>query len=85
MWLKWLEANVAARPAPVLAEEAPAPWFTVVFDREGYSPAWFEELWDKRIAILTYHKYSGESWPEEGFAAHSVALSGGGTVTLQLT
>jgi len=27
-----------------------------VFDREGYSPVFFKEMWDKRIACYTYRK-----------------------------
>ena len=30
-----------------------ADWFTMVFDREGYSPELFQSLWQKRIAIRT--------------------------------
>ena len=72
------EAHVAKTPEQErrLAEDARAPWFTVVFDREGYSPELFQSLWQKRIAILTYHKFprtNGEGkssppsvspWPE---------------------
>ena len=80
--IPWLEANVAPRPEPPQSEDA--PWFTIVFDREGYSPAWFQQLWEKRIAVLTYHKYPDENWAEGEFAAHSVTLSGGETVTMKL-
>jgi hypothetical protein len=84
--IPWLEANVALPPEPEqrLQEDARVPRFTVVFDREGYSPAWFGELWEKRVAVLTYHKYPGENWPGEEFAAHRVPLAGGETVTMQL-
>jgi hypothetical protein len=34
-----------------------AQWFTVVFDREGYSAEFFAQLLEKRIAVLTYHKF----------------------------
>ena len=81
--IPWLEAHVA-RPEPPLPDDGRAPWFTVVFDREGYSPGWFEELWAKRIAVLTYHKYPDEDWPDGEFTAHSVPLSGGETVSLKL-
>ena len=36
----------------------------VIFDREGYSPAWIKELWEQRIACHTYRKYPGEEWAE---------------------
>jgi len=33
------------------------PLLTLVFDREGYSPAFFDRLWkEHRIAVLTYRK-----------------------------
>jgi len=58
--------------------------FTLVFDREGYSPDFFREMKDKRIAILTYHKFPGADWPQEEFAEHTVCLVGGEPVTLRL-
>ena len=67
-----------------LAEDPRAHWFTVVFDREGYSPELFAQLWEKRIAILTYHKFPQQDWRQEEFAPHSVQLTGGETVTMQL-
>jgi hypothetical protein len=84
--MPWLEANVVQTPQQQqrLAEDPRAPWFTVVFDREGYSPDWFEQMWQKRVAILTYHKFPQADWPREEFTAHSVPLAGGETVTLQL-
>lgn len=58
--------------------------FTLVFDREAYSPDFFREMKEKRIAILTYHKYPGQDWPRERFAEHPVRLAGGELVTLRL-
>ena len=29
--------------------------FTLVFDREGYSPEFFQSMWEARIACQTYH------------------------------
>ena len=37
--------------------------FTIVFDREGYSPKFFAKMKQSRIACLTYHKYPGEDQP----------------------
>ena len=84
--IPWLEASVAKTPeqAQRLAEDARAHWFTVVFDREGYSPELFEQMWRKRIAILTYHKFPKDDWRSEEFATHSVQLAGGETVTMKL-
>ena len=57
--IPWLEASVAKSPDQHqrLAEDARAHWFTIVFDREGYSPDLFEQMRQKRIAVLTYHKF----------------------------
>jgi hypothetical protein len=84
--IPWLEGSVPRTPEQErrLAEDARAHWFTIVFDREGYSPEFFEQMRKKRIAILTYHKFPQDDWRSEEFVAHSVELAGGETVTLQL-
>ena len=84
--IPWLEANVAKTPEQEqrLAEDPRAHWFTMVFDREGYSPELFEQMGKKRIAILSYHKFPGDDWRREEFATYSVTLAGGETVTMQL-
>ena len=56
----------------------------MVFDREGYSPELFEQMRNKRIAILSYHKFPQDDWRREEFTTHSVPLSGGEAVTIQL-
>lgn len=44
------------------------PVFTIIFDREGYEPAFFARLWNQhRIAIITYRKHVKESWGIEDF------------------
>jgi len=58
--------------------------FTLVFDREGYSPDFLKRMKAQRIACLTYHKFPGESWPEEDFCATRVRLANGEVVTLDL-
>jgi hypothetical protein len=55
--------------------------FTLVFDREAYSPELFAEMQGKRIAVVTYHKYPGEDWPEEEFSEQRVELGGGALVS----
>jgi hypothetical protein len=84
--IPWLEANVTKTPEQErrLAEEARAHWFTVVFDREGYSPDLFQYLGQKRIAIVTYHKFPQEPWRREEFTSHRVTLAGGETITMKL-
>lgn len=59
--------------------------FVLVFDREGYSPGFIKEMWQKhRIGCITYHKHPLGAWPEEEFATHSVKLSGGETTRMRL-
>ena len=60
------------------------PRATVVFDREGYSPEFFAELKAQNVAMLTYHKFPGEAWPEAEFGHHSVRLHSGELVTREL-
>lgn len=51
--------------------------FTVVVDREGYSPKFFFDLKKSRIACLTYHKFPEADWSAEEFSEHSVTLAQG--------
>jgi hypothetical protein len=78
-----LEKEVPHQPS---AEQlAGDPWlhrFTLVFDREGYSPAFFLKMKQQRIACLSYHKYPGEDWLQEEFAPREVELASGETVSL---
>lgn len=57
---------------------------TVIFDREGYSPALFARLRKKRIACITYRKNSGEAWPETEFSCRQVVLASGNVVEMRL-
>ena len=36
--------------------------FTLVCDRESYSPSYFKRLKAQRVACLIYHKHPGEKW-----------------------
>jgi transposase len=59
--------------------------FILVFDREGYSPAFFKQMWEKhRVSCITYHKYPDDAWPEEWFVEQEVVMPRGETVTLHL-
>src|SRR5438309_853463 len=84
--IPWLETSVPKSPEldKRLAEDPRVHWFTVVIDREGYSPDLFSHLWQKRIALLTYHKFPKDDWRAEEFSSHSVTLTGGETVTMNL-
>lgn len=82
----WLETNAPASGElqQRMRDEPRQHRFTLVFDREAYSPAFFAEMKLRRIAILSYHKYPGEDWPAEEFADCSVRLAGGEAVTMKL-
>jgi hypothetical protein len=59
--------------------------FTIVFDREGYSPVLFKEMWENhRIACITYHKYPKDDWPENLFAVTEVEMPAGERLTMKL-
>ncbi len=59
--------------------------FVMIFDREGYSPAFFKEMWQThRIACITYHKHPHEDWPVAEFLSTEVRLANGEVVTLDL-
>ncbi len=84
--IPWLETSAPKSPelGQRLADDPRAHWFTVVIDREGYSPDLFLYLWKKRIALLTYHKFPKDDWRLEEFSSYSVTLTGGETVTMKL-
>ncbi len=46
--------------------------FMLVYDREGYSPDFMLDMWEKRISTLTYNKYVPKDWPVEEFFEHEV-------------
>jgi hypothetical protein len=57
----------------------------LVFDREGYSPSFFDEMWrEHRISCMTYHKHPGDPWPEEWFTQHSVRMPSGEILDMKL-
>ena len=59
--------------------------FALVFDREGYSPAFFRQMWEKyRIACISYHKFPGDSWLQEWFETREVSMPNGERVTMKL-
>ena len=59
--------------------------FVLVFDREGYSPSFFQKMWHHhRIACLSYHKHPDEPWPLEWFSEQPVTMPSGEILTLAL-
>src|ERR1017187_81579 len=82
----WLEANVAVSPEHRQRMDADprVPRFTMIFDREGYSPELFEQLWERRIAVINYHRYPKEEWPAEESREETVEGVRGVEVQLKL-
>ena len=84
--IPWVEAH-----APVRAEhqrkmdaDELQPRFTLVFDREGYSPDLFAELQPRRIAVLCYHRYPRGDWEPQEFHEQTVKLVNGERVKMKL-
>jgi hypothetical protein len=80
-----LEADIPNQPGAEQLDADPLLHrFTVVFDREGYSPEFFAKMKKRRIACLTYHKYPGEDWPRDEFIATEVRMASGQQLTIRL-
>ena len=81
-----LLGDIPKQPTPQELQDNPHRCrFILVFDREGYSPAFFRKMWhNHRIACLTYHKHPAEAWPLEWFREQPVTLPNGEIVTLAL-
>jgi hypothetical protein len=58
--------------------------FVIIFDREGYSPAFIDSMWKDRIACQTYNKYPKADWPEKEFSEYEVTLVFGEKVKMKL-
>jgi transposase len=92
--LEVLKSDVVPRllqevPSQPTAEELAADRhrarFVIIFDREGYSPEFFKEMWQRhRIACITYHKYPKDSWPTTEFAECETTLASGEQIWLRL-
>lgn len=53
------------------------PRFTIVFDREGYSPVFFKKLWNVcRVAVITYRKNVTDLWDENDFETKKIEIDG---------
>ena len=71
--LPWLKANapISKDQQRRLAADPRLPRFTLIFDREGYSPDLFAKLHKERIAALSY------PLPGAGLAARGIPAAGG--------
>lgn len=84
--IPWVEANAAVSVEHQRKMDADElqPRFTVVFDREGYSPDLFEELQQRRIAVLCYHRYPRGHWDPQEFREQTVKLVNGEQIQMKL-
>ncbi len=78
--------EVPAQPSEEELEKDPyLSRLVLVFDREGYSPEFFGEMWQQhRIGCITYHKHPRGQWPEHCFSDQTFTLPGGETLTMAL-
>jgi hypothetical protein len=80
-----LDKDVPNQPsAATLLEKPLLHRYTLVFDREGYSPAFLGRLKAQRIAGMTYHKFPGIDWPVSEFKPCLVEMKDGQQTTLKL-
>jgi len=80
-----LKQRVPNQPNPQQLSENPLLHrFTLVFDREGYSPDFLKRMKKERVACLTYHKFPGDAWREDEFKSASGVCSAGLQVDMKL-
>jgi len=80
-----LLAEVPGQPSQEeLAADRYLQRFTLVFDREGYSPEFFRDMLGLRVACQTYRKYAKEEWPESEFTENIVPMPNGEQVRMKL-
>ena len=80
-----LDKDVPCQPSMEALEENPyLSRYMLVCDREIYSPEFFHDLWQKRIAVCTYKKNVKDKWPEEEFTPYEEVLPEGETVKIEL-
>ena len=80
-----LKSDVPNQPsAEALQADPLLSRFTLIFDREGYSPDFLAEMKAEHIAVISYHKFPGDPWPRSEFNERAVTLVHGESVTLLL-
>jgi hypothetical protein len=80
-----LAARVPAQAERIAAATNSYPHkFTLVFDREGYSPEFMARMKAQQVAVLTYHKYPGDDWLETEFFEHTLTLPTGEVTPVKL-
>ena len=74
-FLEIFNKDVPNQPNPEqLLEDKYLSKYMLVFDREGYSPDFFCDLWEERISIATYKKNVTDQWEEAEFSEYTGKL-----------
>ena len=80
-----LQQMIEEQIVPTLLDRMPlpetgspdAPKLTIVFDREAYSPLFFDRLWQEhRVAVITYRKNVKDQWQASDFSENTVEIEG---------
>jgi hypothetical protein len=80
-----LDREVPGQPsAQALATDPLVHRFTLVFDREGYSPDFLRRMKTLRVACLTYPKFPDNDWPLEEFSSRTMTLPSGEVFEMKL-
>ncbi len=80
-----LAKEIPAQPEPAHLKEDPyLHRFTIIFDREGYSPEFMKRMKALRIACITYHKFPSDAWPVEEFTPCVLRNGAGNVLETQL-
>lgn len=59
--------------------------FILLFDREGYSPSFFKQMYEEhRIACISYHKFPKDNWPPSWFVDTEIQMPDGELVSMKL-
>jgi len=80
-----LDKDIPSQPSELqLDQDKYLHRYMLVFDREGYSPDFFHDLWQERISIATYKKNVKDKWADEEFTIYTEKLPYGTSQTIEL-
>lgn len=80
-----LQQMIGEQIVPTLLDQMPLPQIdspnipklTIIFDREAYSPHFFDQLWQQhRVAVITYRKNVKDQWQASEFSENTVEIEG---------
>jgi len=71
-----LIASMKASVLPEVRRLAGQRHVTMVFDREGWSPKWFQELGEAGFDVLTYRRGKYDPWPRRMFERVDAVVEG---------